>query len=453
MRPKAVWEPEYHRVFVELCVEQTLLGNKPGTHFTKEGWRNILSSFQEKTGAMYDRMQLKNHWDTMGRQWKIWRRLVECSYMSWDPETNTFGASDDDWAIYLQENPDAGQYRLSVPQDLKKLEIIFAGRNVEVKDEVVLLSSVVKKRRRSCYEEEDEDNQSMCSSSNPQTKGYWSPSTHELFLNLLVQETLKGNRPEAHFNKEGWKTILETINDNTGLSYTRAQLKNHWDCTRKAWKVWCQLVGASSMKWDPETRSFGATEEDWRIYIRENPKAGLFRHKEVPHADQLAIIFNGVIEPGETYTPPSRLRKKLLYNRSESPQWNDPTPLSKHHRDEAETSRLNGGYAESRLQEDRIESETAQRLDAMKSMSEGMLQESPVCVEIESAKLMYSIGECIQSLDAMNEVEEGSELYLFALDLFLKREYREIFLELKKPSLRIAWLQRLHSASLAVTTT
>lgn len=102
MRPKAVWEPEYHRVFLELCVEQTMLGNKPGTHFSKEGWRNILTSFQEKTGAMYDRMQLKNHWDTMSRQWKIWRRLIESSYMNWDPETNMFAASDDDWANYLQ---------------------------------------------------------------------------------------------------------------------------------------------------------------------------------------------------------------------------------------------------------------------------------------------------------------------------------------------------------------
>lgn len=154
---------------------------------------------------------------------------------------------------------------MSVPQDLKKLEIIFAGCNVEVKNDEV---SGVRKRRRSFYEEEDEDNQSMCSSSNPQTKGYWSPSTHKLFLDLLVQETLKGNRPDTHFNKEGWKTILGTINENTGIGYTRAQLKNHWDCTRKGWKIWCQLVGASSMKWDPESRSFGATEEEWRTYIR-----------------------------------------------------------------------------------------------------------------------------------------------------------------------------------------
>ncbi|CAF1790114.1 unnamed protein product [Brassica oleracea var. botrytis] len=424
MRPKAVWEPEYHRVFLDLCVEQTMLGNKPGTHFSKEGWRNILSSFQEQTGAMYDRMQLKNHWDTMSRQWKIWCRLVQTGYMSWDPETNTFGASDEEWAYYLQENPDAGHYRLSVPQDLEKLEIIFAGsNNVEVRDDDDDEVSGARKRRRSGLQEaeEEEDSRSMCSSSNPQTKGYWSPSTHELFLDLLVQETLKGNRPDTHFNKEGWKTIFETINERTGLGYTRGQLKNHWDCTRKAWKIWCKLVGDEGMRWDPETGSFGATEEEWRNYIRENPRAGQFRHKEVPHADKLSIIFSGVIEPGETYAPPSR-KKLLLRDRSESPRFRG---------DE-------GDYDE----------KPAKRL-----VSDGVLQESPVCVEMESAKRMYCIGECIESLNAMEEVEEGSDLYMFALDQFLKREYREIFLELKKPSLKIAWLQRLQSAALSNSTT
>lgn len=149
------------------------------------------------------------------------------------------------------------------------------------------------------------------------------------------------------------------------------------------------------------------------------------------------------------------MRKKLLCDLSDSPQWHDPTPLSNLHIDEAETSRLNGGLAESQLQEDEanwISRSTSQPLDVAKLMSDSMLQESPVCGEIESAKRMYCIGECIESLDAMEEVEQGSDLYLFALDMFLKREYREIFLELKKPSLRIAWLQRLQSAAVSITT-
>lgn len=99
---KATWTPAFHEIFVEVCLEQTLKGNKPGTYFNKEGWKNILESFGKKTGVRYDRKQLKNHWDCVCKQWKAWCRLTNCSSMKWDPETNTFGATQEDWANHLK---------------------------------------------------------------------------------------------------------------------------------------------------------------------------------------------------------------------------------------------------------------------------------------------------------------------------------------------------------------
>lgn len=187
-------------------------------------------------------------------------------------------------------NPDAGQYRLSPPLYLKKLEMIFEGVNTDGRDDDDDEggSSQFKRKRRSRRhheeeEEEDEeeadtgdDNMQIASNfSTPQSKGYWSPASHELFVDLLVEETYKGNRPDTHYPKESWRRMLETINQNSGKNYSRAQLKNHWDCTRKAWKIWCQVVGAPIMKWDPNSRTFGATEEDWKTYLRV--KKTLFR--------------------------------------------------------------------------------------------------------------------------------------------------------------------------------
>lgn len=93
-RARAVWESEHHKVFVDLCVEQRMLGNRPGLH-------HMWEPFQQRTGAVFTKVQLRNHWDTMLRQWKIWCRLVQCSDMKWDPKTKTFGASDQDWDNYF----------------------------------------------------------------------------------------------------------------------------------------------------------------------------------------------------------------------------------------------------------------------------------------------------------------------------------------------------------------
>lgn len=73
------------------------------------------------------------------------------------------------------------------------------------------------------------------------------------------------------------------------------------------------------------------------------------------------------------------------------------------------------------------------------------MRESPLAASLAKKQCEYTIGECIERLDSMEEVEQGSDLYMFALDLFLRKEYREIFLQLKKSSLRISWLLRLQA--------
>lgn len=86
---KSMWGHEHHKVFVDLCKEQKMLGNKPVL-------QHILKPFQQKTGTMLTKIQLKNHWDKIVRQWKIWCRLVQCSHITYE-----MGSSDKDvWCQY-----------------------------------------------------------------------------------------------------------------------------------------------------------------------------------------------------------------------------------------------------------------------------------------------------------------------------------------------------------------
>ncbi|CAE6075143.1 unnamed protein product [Arabidopsis arenosa] len=145
----------------------------------------------------------------------------------------------------------------------------------------------------------------------------WPPSSHAIFVDVCVQESFKGNRPIRRnqlYTKEAWKMILEIINRITGLGYTHKQLKNHFERTRKAWRHWCQTIASPIMKWDANTRKFGATEEDWDKYLKVNKKAAVFRWRHIPQADKLETIFKGRIEPGKTKT--RRYRKKIPVNAS-----------------------------------------------------------------------------------------------------------------------------------------
>lgn len=110
--------------------------------------------------------------------------------------------------------------------------------------------------------------QSMSSSSYTKVKATWTPTLHKIFVDLCMQETLKGNKPGTHFTKEGWKNIMESFYAKTGVNYGRLQLKNHWDSTKEQWRTWCKLIGTSYMKWDPSDQKFEAGEEDWTNYLQ-----------------------------------------------------------------------------------------------------------------------------------------------------------------------------------------
>lgn len=339
-------------------------------------------------------------------------------------------------------------------------------------------------------------------------KTKWPPCMHEYFVDLCVQETLNGNKPGPSLNKKGWKNVLESLNKKPGFKIDRKRLKNHWDSTRGKWKVWCKLLGTISMKWDPNTRQFGASREDWDYYIKFNPEAALFRNKELEFADKLEIVFPGITPFTEAgFTEPPTQRRRL----NDSPTTYLLGPVEEKDTDEAQqqcdtteskptnmqpkqikhqsqtvelaprnmlANRIEHLYEAVELrprdiQPNRIEhlyepvelssmgtraKGIKHRCDAVElrpndTQTERVEQRrfetvesrSGVTVESGQGKGSYSIGECIECLDGMEEVEQGGDIYLFALDVFLRKEYREIFLQLKNPALKIAWLKRLQS--------
>ncbi|KAK8943043.1 hypothetical protein KSP39_PZI009344 [Platanthera zijinensis] len=51
----ASWESGEVTLFCDLCIKEIGLGNRPTTHFSKEGWKNLIAGFKERTRKSYDR--------------------------------------------------------------------------------------------------------------------------------------------------------------------------------------------------------------------------------------------------------------------------------------------------------------------------------------------------------------------------------------------------------------
>ncbi|KAK2642878.1 hypothetical protein Ddye_024641 [Dipteronia dyeriana] len=100
-------------------------------------------------------------------------------------------------------------------------------------------------------------------------KAVWDPPTHEIWVDLAIEQVRAGNRNGTHLSKQCWKNFIENFNKITGRTYDRKQLKNHWDNVKKEWQLWDSLVrGETGLGWDMERQTIDASNEWWEAKLQ-----------------------------------------------------------------------------------------------------------------------------------------------------------------------------------------
>ncbi|KAE8674017.1 hypothetical protein F3Y22_tig00111769pilonHSYRG00268 [Hibiscus syriacus] len=104
---KATWDDDLTLTFCEICVKEVDAGNRPTTHLNTTGWENAVTFFKARTQKNYGKPQLKNKWDTLKKEWRLWNVLLKNSPgLGWCSFKRTIDATEEWWAEKLLENPD-----------------------------------------------------------------------------------------------------------------------------------------------------------------------------------------------------------------------------------------------------------------------------------------------------------------------------------------------------------
>ena len=74
-KPKAIWDLETTKLFIQACLDQIYKNERNGTTLTKKGQKIVISQFNERSGRQYDKGQLKNKWDNLKKEWAVWHKL------------------------------------------------------------------------------------------------------------------------------------------------------------------------------------------------------------------------------------------------------------------------------------------------------------------------------------------------------------------------------------------
>ncbi|XP_052174288.1 L10-interacting MYB domain-containing protein-like [Diospyros lotus] len=119
-RSSAKWDDHTHLQFIELIEQEIHKGNRPGSFINKDGWKNLVKTFNEITWRCYDNKQLKNHWDSMKKEWTLFKQMIRGeSGLGWDETKKTVMADNAWWEQKIKENENYRKFRN------KKLSIIW----------------------------------------------------------------------------------------------------------------------------------------------------------------------------------------------------------------------------------------------------------------------------------------------------------------------------------------
>ncbi|KAK2383299.1 hypothetical protein P8452_38479 [Trifolium repens] len=100
-------DPEYEKIFCELCIKFI---RKNGRVSFK--WKEINQEFEAAIKRNCQIKTLKNKFDTMKKDWRIWRFLkFGETGLGWDPVTGKLSCSDDWWDRKIKEKPEAKNFR------------------------------------------------------------------------------------------------------------------------------------------------------------------------------------------------------------------------------------------------------------------------------------------------------------------------------------------------------
>ncbi|XP_062179405.1 L10-interacting MYB domain-containing protein-like [Phragmites australis] len=79
----AKWPNERTWIVCEIFAKQVRIGNRSSTHFNKVGYDNMIAKFKERTDLSYMKLQFKNRWDKLKREYATWKLLLKQTSLGW----------------------------------------------------------------------------------------------------------------------------------------------------------------------------------------------------------------------------------------------------------------------------------------------------------------------------------------------------------------------------------
>ncbi|XP_074318427.1 L10-interacting MYB domain-containing protein-like [Silene latifolia] len=245
-------------------------------------------------------------------------------------------------------------------------------------------------------------------------KANWDPLTTKIFCEVCAEEVHAGNRPNTHFSKIGWDNI-----------------------------AWNQLVGTETgLGWDHDKGTVDADDAWWEEKVKVNPKVASFRHSGIENLTEMEIMFSKTFATGNGSFNP------YIVNDTEDDEYFENIELvnnltikkDQQHEKKRKENVSNGKIGHISRKGKKSKVSTALIMQSQLDRICNVMETTATNTKTNDQS-GCSISQCITVLRKIPSIEPKSELFMLGTRLFVKREYREIFIALEEDDIRVNWLE------------
>ncbi|KAJ9552517.1 hypothetical protein OSB04_016562 [Centaurea solstitialis] len=104
-RPRISWKDHnVVKTFLEACILEVGLNGKEGSSLKALSWKKVAETLKTTHNFIVDRKQMRNHFDYLKGKYGAWLKLKNKTGNVYDPSTNTFNLTPEEWDLEIESN-------------------------------------------------------------------------------------------------------------------------------------------------------------------------------------------------------------------------------------------------------------------------------------------------------------------------------------------------------------
>ncbi|XP_057963033.1 uncharacterized protein LOC131154346 isoform X2 [Malania oleifera] len=292
---KTDWTPSMDQYFVDLMLGQLEKGNMSNNTFKKQAWTDMVALFNARFCSQYSKRDLRHQHKKLLKYYNDVRSLLKEDGFSWDMKQQMIAAKDDTWDSYTKAHPHARAYRKKTLLNFQNLDFIYGSA---VSKGIHGFSHQDKDLEEDISQINGEGMEVQVPSCSEHAVAYWTPSMDHYFIDLLLDQVLRGNRIGHAFITQAWIEMVASFNAKFGSHHGKDVLKNRYKQLKRQYNDVKVLVEQRGISWD-ETQEM--EDHVWNYSTKVYSDAETYQNEILPSYDKLCVIY-GPESSGKRYS-------------------------------------------------------------------------------------------------------------------------------------------------------